>query len=121
VPLRKFEATLDRLLAIVSAAAKTVLLSGIGDLGTIPRLLPPLRQLMTARARAGNAAQARVAARYGALLADHWGWSRAEFIDNPAMFASDHFHASAGGHAVWAEVVWEALAPWLDHLREAPG
>ena len=117
VPIPRFEQELDEIAGRLSQVAQLVLLSGVGDLGTIPRLLPPLRHYMTRRSRAGDAAHARVAGRRGVVHAQQWGWSRDRFRQ-PEAFAADLFHASADGHEVWAEVAWQALEPHLERLQQ---
>ncbi len=52
VPKRQFEQDLDFLIAELATTDATVVQSGVGDLGTIPRLYPPLRNLVSRRALA---------------------------------------------------------------------
>ena len=51
VPRRKFEQHLDQLIGELSETGATVIQSGVGELGSIPRLYPPLSNLMSRRAR----------------------------------------------------------------------
>lgn len=105
VPARSFERTLE---AVVSGL--------VGDLSTVPRLLPPLDQVMRSRGRAIDAAHARVAGRHGAIKVDTWAGASQEFRTNPAIFSADLMHPTAAGHTVWAETVYQAIEPFLDDL-----
>jgi lysophospholipase L1-like esterase len=116
VSIRTFEDNLDRIVERLRPATRMILLSGVGDLGTIPRLLPPLRQYATARGRAADRVHGRVAARHGAVKADQWTWAAPLFRKDPNLFAADYFHASPAGHAIWAEVAWLAVVPHLSFL-----
>ena len=97
----------------MTQVSKRVVVAGVGDLGTVPRLLPPLRQLASRRGRRGDAVQARVAERYGAIKADLWGAAADAFRSDPSIFSPDLFHPAAPGHRVWADAAWEALEPHL--------
>lgn len=112
VPLRTFEAALDTIVAQLKEAVGTVALSGVGDMGTVPRLTPTLATLARRRGRAMNSIHHRVAARHGVLVADQWAWAAERFRDR-AIFAPDLFHPNAAGHQVWAEVAYELLTPLL--------
>ena len=113
VSLPTLERNLDEIVRRLSRASQQVVVAGIGDLGTVPRLLPPLRQLASRRGRRADAVQARVAARYGAIKADLWGAAADAFRTDRSIFSADLFHPAAPGHVVWAEAAWEALEPHL--------
>ena len=112
VKLGSFEAALDTLVASLSGAVGTVALSGVGDMGTVPRLPPAIAAAARRRGRAMNVIHHRVAARHGALVADQWAWAVERFRDR-RVFSPDLFHPNADGHLVWAEVAYELLAPTL--------
>ena len=114
VSLSTLEKNLDESVRRLSRVSKQVVVAGIGDLGTVPRLLPPLRQLASRRGRSADAVQARVAERHGAIKADLWGAAAEAFRTDPSIFSADLFHPAAPGHVVWAEAAWEALEPHLD-------
>jgi len=113
VSLPTLERNLDEIVSRLSRASQQVVVAGIGDLGTVPRLLPPLRQLASRRGRRADAVQARVAARYGAIKADLWGAAADAFRTDRSIFSADLFHPAAPGHLVWADAAWEALEPHL--------
>jgi lysophospholipase L1-like esterase len=111
VPLTTLERNLDEIISRMARVSKLVLVAGVGDLGTVPRLLPPLRQLATRRGRRGDFVQARAAQRHGAIKTDLWGAVAEAFRTDPAIFSADLFHPAAPGHRVWAEAAWNALEP----------
>lgn len=113
VPLTTLERNLDEIIRRMTRVSKLVLVAGVGDLGTVPRLLPPLRQLATRRGRQGDVVQARAAQRHGAIKADLWGTVAEAFRTDPAIFSADLFHPAAPGHRVWADAAWSALEPHL--------
>lgn len=113
VPLTTLERNLDEIIRRMTRVSKLVLVAGVGDLGTVPRLLPPLRQLATRRGRQGDVVQARSAQRHGAIKADLWGPVAVAFRTDPAIFSADLFHPAAPGHRVWADAAWNALEPHL--------
>ena len=115
--VKSFESDLERLTRLIEERADLVVLSGVGDMGTIPRLLPPLRDLLRARAKRFDAAHERVAERLGAVKADQWSSAPGVFAD-PSIFTPDLFHPGAIGHRAWADVATNALRPHLDRFRD---
>lgn len=124
-PIQRFEADYDRMVDRLVASVPAVGLSGIGDLGSIPRLPQLAKGLARIRARAVNNAVARVAARHPRTIKSNaWDVMEGVFNDNPAMFGGDQFHASAEGHLVFGRVarpvadglveIWERES---NHLR----
>ena len=111
-----FQRDLTSIAERLSATNALVVLSGIGDLGTIPRLLPPLRQVIRARARQFDAIHSSVAAAFGFSKADQWTTAAAVLAD-PSTFTEDLFHPGPAGHAAWADVAMDVLTPHLDHFR----
>lgn len=107
-----FEAALDTVVERLAASVPLVALSGVGDMGTVPRLPPLLAAAARRRGKAMNAAHQRVAKRHGVLVADQWAWAVKRFRD-PSIFSPDLFHPNAEGHRVWAEVAYDLLSPTL--------
>lgn len=107
-----FEAALDTVVERLAASVPVVALSGVGDMGTVPRLPPLLAAAARRRGKAMNAAHHRVAQRRSVLVADQWAWAVKRFRD-PLIFSPDLFHPNAEGHRVWADVAYELLAPAL--------
>lgn len=110
VNARVFEANLDRLVTDFTAAGATVIQSGVGDLGTIPRLLPPLRHLLSRRALQFNAVHERVAERHGSWVVPQRDSPMELWRDDRGMWSADLFHVSARGHEVWGDLGWKTVA-----------
>lgn len=117
VRLASFEKALEALVSSLSGAVGTLALSGVGDMGTVPRLPPAITAAARRRSRAMDVIHHRVAARHGVLVADQWAWAVERFKDR-RVFSPDLFHPNADGHLVWAQVAYELLAPTL--LQPAP-
>lgn len=113
-PLHRVERGLDDVVGALVQVSPMVVVCGVGDLGTVPRFLPPLDLVMRARGRAVDAVCARVADRHRALKVDMWGLTTHAFRTDPEMFSADLFHPSAKGHAVWAEAAYVTVAPHLN-------
>lgn len=116
VPRRKLEANLDRIVSELSATGTMVVTSGVGDLGTIPRLAPPLRQMVSRMGAGANRLHSDVVARHGAAAARQWDWAAGEFASRADVWSLDRFHPNAAGHDIWARVCWEALEPLMEDL-----
>lgn len=113
---QRYGTMVDRItseLAAAGHAGTRVVLVGIPEMGTAPRLLPPLRQAAGLRAsqlddeiegiaRARDLHHVELADRTGSIFAS----------DPDRYFSADEYHPSAAGHRVWAEAV-------LDSIREA--
>lgn len=118
VPVRVFERNLDHLIGQLATTGALVVQSGVGDLGSIPRLYPPLQNLMSRRALRFDRAHWRVAARHGTTVVDQRSDDRDVWYENRELWAADLFHVSADGHARWAETAWRSLEPLLARFRE---
>ena len=105
----RFEQNLDLLVSAFREHGAVVVQSGVGDLGTIPRLFPPLATLLSRRALTFNAAHERVAARHGSHVVPQRE-SPVEVWDERHMWSDDLFHVSAKGHEVWGELGWRTVA-----------
>ena len=104
-PTARFEADYDRVVGRLQSAVPAVGLSGIGDLGTIPRLPEVARVVARIRARSIDAAIARVSKRYPrAVKSNAWDVMENLFTHESGMFADDLFHASAQGHLAFSDV-----------------
>lgn len=103
VPARSLQRNLEAIVTELLSAGATVILSGVGDLGTIPRLPFMLSRLMTRRGRQADRAHARVAARHPGVLKVPIQQRTAEAFRDPRVFTTDLLHANGRGHALWAE------------------
>lgn len=118
VSLRRMERHLDSVVGRLCESGARVVLSGVGDLGSIPRLAPPLRQMASRLGRRGDQVHAIVAERHGATKADQWRWAAQEFRIRKDVWSTDRFHPNAAGHAIWARTCWEAVSPLCAGLAE---
>lgn len=114
VPRRRFEQHLDRVIAELSDTGATVVQSGVGELGSIPRLFPPLSNLISSRARRFDSVHWKVAESHGTVVVDQ----RSDDIDvwyrDRDLWSPDLFHVSAAGHERWANTVWATVGPLLN-------
>ncbi len=109
-PINRFESTYDEILRPLVTAFPAVAVCGVGDLGTIPRLPAMARGVVRVRARAVDHAIGRVAHRHDVPKSRAWGAEFEPFETDPAIWAGDLFHASAEGHALYAD----AAIPLVD-------
>jgi lysophospholipase L1-like esterase len=107
---------MSRLEAIVDAlSVKSIVLSGVGDLSAIPRLPMLLRRPAQARGMAADRAHEQVAATRPNVFKVPI-WDRApDFRSDLALWAADLFHASAEGHAIYAEVAMPTIQTAVEH------
>ncbi|GMQ92967.1 MAG: hypothetical protein BMS9Abin12_0444 [Acidimicrobiia bacterium] len=113
-PVARFESDFDEIVARLHESVPAIGLSGIGDLGTIPRLPELVQGVARVRGRSIDRAVARVAARYPRTVKSNAWDVMATFAQSPELFAGDLFHASAEGHLAFARVG----APMADRLIE---
>jgi lysophospholipase L1-like esterase len=118
VPLISFTRDLDQIVERLSGTGATIVQSGVGVLGMIPRLYPPLSTLMSWRAERFDGAHRRVAAKYGTSVVDHRSDNVALWYSDRSLWADDLFHVSAAGHARWAETTWRTLGPLMNGSSE---
>lgn len=119
VPLRIFEKNLDELIARLEPTGAVIVQSGVGDLGSIPRLHPPLENLLSRRGLRFDRAHWRVAARHDTTVIDQRSDDLEIWYQDPGLWADDRFHVSAQGHARWAETAWRTIAPVVERARES--
>lgn len=114
VPLTTFTRDLDRIMDRLAETGVPVVQSGVGVLGTIPRLYPPLSTLMSWRAVRFDRAHREVAARHGSSVVDHRSDDPAIWYSDRSLWAADLFHVSPAGHARWSETTWRTVAPLMN-------
>ena len=114
-PIRSFELRYDGIITVLERAIPHIGISGVGDLGILTRLPTLARSVAKVRGMAVDGAIRRVVRRHpGVVKSTAWGpqWAALYEGDPEVVLAADRFHASAEGHAVFAE----AAAPVLDEL-----
>lgn len=109
VTSKKFEEDLRILVDGFTSRGAVVIQSGVGDLGTIPRLLPPLRQLLTRRALRFNDVHERLAEEHGSYVVPQRDSPAEIWYKDRDMWSADLFHVSSRGHQVWADLGWETV------------
>jgi lysophospholipase L1-like esterase len=103
---RRMVATIEEL-----ARGAEIVLVGIPDIGTAPRLAVPLRQLAGLRGAQLDAEIAQVAGERGHRHVDLADRTGHVFSSDPdRYFAADDYHPSSAGHEVWADAVLASLA-----------
>jgi lysophospholipase L1-like esterase len=110
-PVRRYAANLETIVGRLEGVSGAVVLAGVGDLGTIPRLPSSLRPYLSRRSNTFDRACLRVAVSHPrAVKAPARRKSATAFRVDPTLFSPDQFHASAAGHAMFAETVAPAFA-----------
>ena len=107
-----FRSRYRRMVEEIRAALPTaeVVLVGIPDIGTAPRLAVPLRQLAGARAAQLDDEIEDLADDAGLRHVDLASRTSSIFSSDPdRYFADDGYHPSPDGHEVWADAVLAAL------------
>ncbi len=103
---RNLETIVDRL----SATGAGVLVFGVGDLGSIPRLSPTLRRWATRRSEVFDRVAREVAVQFPSAVKVYTrGRSSTAFFEDPGLFADDLFHAGDAGHEIFADDAMEAV------------
>lgn len=107
-----FRATYRQVLAGLPASVRQVVLLGIPDMGSPPRVPQPLRLLAGLRGRMLDSDIARLAAATPrATYVDIAGTSGPAFRRDPSRyFSRDRYHPNDAGYGLWAAAVASALA-----------
>ncbi len=123
-PIPRFETEYGQIVAGLHGSIPAVGLSGIGELGTIPRLPELARGVARVRSRAIDKAITRVAEGYPRTVKSNaWNVMYPAFEQYPEMFGPDLFHASAEGHLMFASaakpVSDKLVEIWRSHNQDA--
>jgi len=120
IRIGRFEAELTAIVTALRATGALVVLAGVGDVGTAPRLPFPLKMVVRERSRAADRVHARVAARHDGVVKVPIGeLTNEQFRRRPELFCADLFHPSRAGHEVWAEAAYPVLEEVLAQLSSA--
>jgi len=105
--IARFRSALDTAVYRLCEVHRVVVVSGVGDLGTIPRLHHPLRAAVAHRGRRFDRVSAEVADRHGAAkLVRPSPLTR-------SMYGLDLFHPNVRGHTIWADAAQATLAAFF--------
>ena len=104
----EFSAAYRELLAGIPASACVVLL-GVPDLGSPPRLAQPLRAVAGWRGRALDREVREIARASGATYVDIAGSTGPAFRRDRSLFSPDGYHPNDDGYALWAGAVTSAM------------
>lgn len=120
--VRRFTADMEAIVSRLEAVSGAVMVLGMGDLGSIPRLPPSLRPYLSRRSRGFDAACVKVAVAHPRAVKVHTrGRMVAAFWEDQALFGADLFHASERGQAVFATETASAFeAAYRIALRRRP-
>ena len=104
VPPALFTRQLDAIVGGLEEVAAAVVVLGMGDPASVPRLPAALRPWVSWRSRVFDRLVVNVAnAHPRALKVYSRGRMSSAFFEDPTLFAGDQFHAGDGGHGVFAE------------------
>jgi lysophospholipase L1-like esterase len=102
-PVARFRRDLEHTVTELERTAGAIVVMGVGDLGSIPRLPASLRSYLTHRSRVFDAASAAVVVAHPACVKVYTrGPISQAFWNAPSLFAADMFHAGDAGHVLFA-------------------
>ena len=112
VSLRSIQKDLASMADALAEVASTVILTGVGDMGSIPRLPQPLATVLRWRSRGADRVHARVASTHPSIVhLPMWDEASAPFRAHPdQLFGPDSFHPSAAGQTVWADLGFPVIS-----------
>lgn len=113
VPRRQFARNLNHLIERLSETGAVVIQSGVGDLGSIPRLYPPLSNLVSRRANGFDQTHWKIAEKHGTTVIPQRSDGIERWYKDRRLWSPDLFHVSAAGHARWAETTWKTVDPLI--------
>lgn len=120
VAVSDYERDLTGILSRLTARIPAVGMSGLGDLGPLPRLPSVGSAWARVRSRSFDRAIARACHRVGVPKTIAWGPMWDSFVDpdnENGMYAGDMFHASGKGHALFAEAWVPVVEELLTELK----
>ena len=114
VPVKTFARNLESIIVGLLGCTPTILLSGVGDLGTIPRLPFALTRIMRWRGLNADQVHASLADRYTGVVKVPIREQCGNAFEDPRIYSPDLLHVNGEGHRLWAEAaipsIEEALA-----------
>ena len=106
----RYRRELRRILSALDQAGRAIVVLGIGDLGSIPRLSLMLKPILTRRAARFDEIASSVVAEFGrAVKVPTVGPISTAFWQDSRLFASDQFHPGDEGHSIIAQQALPAV------------
>lgn len=113
----RFRQAIDEIVSRLEIVSKAIVVIGMGDISSVPRLPATLKPWVSHRSRLFNQISGEVAARHPLVTkVDTTGRMSTAFFEDESLFAGDLFHAGDGGHQVFAE---ESLGAFIEAMRIA--
>lgn len=110
VPVKRFEQELEQIVQALAAGGTPVVVVGVGDIGSAPRLPRFLRWYLRTRSARFDRVSADVAARHAGVEKVEVRGDLSEAFRNDQMtFSGDRFHASSYGHQHFAHHISVAV------------
>jgi lysophospholipase L1-like esterase len=110
-PLRELEISFGLLATVLSEHVPRVVIGGVGDLGTLARVSPPLSNVVTVRARQVDRVIRRTCERFpNVAYVDVSSTDSAFRSGGRHVFTADRFHPNHYGHEMWAAAAAPVLA-----------
>ena len=112
VSLRSIRRVLVSMAEALVEVASSVILPGVGDMGSIPRLPQPLATVLSWRSRAADRVHANVTSTHPDIVhLPMWDDASGPFREDPdRLFGPDEFHPSAAGQTVWADLGFPVIS-----------
>ncbi len=115
VPLKTFARNLEAIVVELLTCTPAVLLSGVGDLGTIPRLPFALTRIMRRRGVRADRIHAEVASRHPGATKVPIKERCGRAFEDPGIYSPDLLHVNGEGHRLWAEAAIPSIEDVLPH------
>jgi hypothetical protein len=113
-PMRRFRRDFDRVLSRLEEASTAVVVLGMGDPASVPRLPVAIRPFLALQGRRFDALCVEAVARHPkAIKVYSRGRMSTAFWEDRTLFAGDLFHANDRGHEVFADEARDAFAAAL--------
>lgn len=120
VPVWRFAERLDTIVHRLRERSRAVILFGVGDIGSIPRLPFPADRLAAGAGHVADWVHRRTARRHHVYKIDQWRLTTAAFNSGVHMFAPDMFHPSELGHRAWADALIPTVEAAVGDLAHSP-
>lgn len=116
-PVSTYERRLRAVIRALQHHASAVVVGGVADLGTLPRLPSPLKEVASWRSRTLDRVTRAIAASERTRFVDLEPANAALHARGRELFCDDQFHCNPGGHALWARLAERPLAEAIREVR----